>query len=64
MSRARVRTSPLSDIATILMLVLGLFTIAEVSFIIGLAIILLAAAMFFFSWWMRKRLAQPLHQGV
>jgi hypothetical protein len=55
MGQARVKSSRLSSTATILMIVLGVFTLIEVSFIVGVALILVGAAMYLFNWWMRGR---------
>ena len=60
MSRARVKASGLSSIATILMFVLGVFTLVFVSFLIGVAILILATAMYLFNWWFRGRSEGPL----
>ena len=58
MSQARVRASGLSSIATILMFVLGVFTLVFVSFLIGVAILVLATGMYVFNWWIRGRFAR------
>ena len=60
MGQARVRSSGLSSIATILMMVLGVFTLIDVNFIVGVAIILVAAAMYLFNWWMRGKIQRSL----
>jgi len=60
MSRARVKTSGLSSIATILMGVLGVFTLIFVSFPIGVALLLVATAMYLFNWWVRGKFARSL----
>ncbi len=60
MPGARVRSSGLSSIAIVLMVVLGVFTLLEVSFTIGAAIIILGAAMYAFNWWMRARFARAV----
>ena len=60
MSQARVKTSGLSSIATILMAILGVFTLIFVSFTIGVALILLAGAMYLFNWWVRGKIQRSL----
>ncbi|MDA4121871.1 MAG: hypothetical protein OK456_01670 [Thaumarchaeota archaeon] len=60
MARARVRSSGMSSIAVVLMVVLGVFTLLEVNFTIGAAIVLLGAGMYAFNWWMRARFARPI----
>ena len=60
MARARVKSSRLSSTATILMLVLGVFTLLEVNLTVGVALILVGAAMYLFNWWMRGRFSRSL----
>lgn len=54
MSAPRVRSSRLTKVATILMIVLGLFTVL-VNLTVAVIIIALGVAMFLFEWWMVRR---------
>jgi hypothetical protein len=55
-----VKASRLSGTATILMLVLGVFTLIFVSFIVGVALVLVAGAMYLFNWWARGKIQRSL----
>ena len=45
------------------MLVLGVFTLIEVSFIVGVALILVAGAMYAFNWWVRGKIQRSIEEG-
>lgn len=63
MGHVRVRGSRLSSIATIAMVVLGILTLLEVSFDVGVALILVGLAMYVFSRWAERKLSQPMEES-
>lgn len=59
MSQPKVKTSRMAETASILMIVLGVFTLFVVSFIIGVAITVLGAGMYLFHLSTRRKFQRP-----